>query len=71
MLQKFMDHRLGIFHPSYFTPPVRQFGREKYARLPFGAIPAGDIFQKTDQIFKMMTMVKTKTEWCAEYCKYV
>ena len=36
---------------SYLTIFACQFGR--YKRLPFGAVPAGDVFQrKIDEIFK-------------------
>ena len=38
---------------SYLTTFACQFGRYRYKRLPFGAAPAGDMFQhKIDEIFK-------------------
>ena len=38
---------------SYFTTFTCHFGRYRYKRLPFGAAPAGDMFQRTiDEIFK-------------------
>ena len=38
---------------SYLTTFECHFGRYRYNRLPFGAAPAGDIFQgKVDEIFK-------------------
>ena len=38
---------------SYLTTFACLFGRYRYKRLPFGAVPAGDMFQhKTDEIFK-------------------
>ena len=38
---------------SYFKMFMCQFGRNRYKRLPFGAAPAGDMFQrKVGVIFK-------------------
>ena len=38
---------------SYFTTFAYQFSRYRYKRLPFGVVPAGDLFQrKVDEIFK-------------------
>ena len=38
--------------PSYITTFTCQFGRYRYKRLPFGAAPAGGMFQrKLDEIF--------------------
>ena len=38
---------------SYFTMFAWKFGRYRYKQLPFGATPAGDMFQrKIDKIFK-------------------
>ena len=40
---------------SYFMIFACQFGRYRYKWLPFGAAPAGDMFQrKIDEIFKDM-----------------
>ena len=38
---------------SYLTTFANKFGRYRYERLPFGAAPTGDMFQrKIDEIFK-------------------
>ena len=43
---------------SYQTTFACQFGRPPYKHLPFGAVPAGDMFQcKTDEIFNDMPNV--------------
>ena len=52
-------HNLKIDEKSSnFMMFVCQFGRYSYIRLPFGAAPAGDMFQrKIDEIFKDMPNV--------------
>ena len=47
-------HKLKLDErPSYLTTFACQFGRYRYKRFPFGAAPAGDMFQwKKDKIFK-------------------
>ena len=47
-------HNLNLYEKSsYLTTFACQFGRYRYKRLPFGAAPAGDMFQrKIDEIFK-------------------
>ena len=38
---------------AYLTAFACQFGRYRYKRLPFGAVPVGDMFRrKIDEIFK-------------------
>ena len=40
-------HNLKLDEKSpYFTKFVCQFGRYRYKQLPFGAVPAGDMFQR-------------------------
>ena len=46
-------HKLKFDEKSYLTTFACQFGRNKYMRLPFGASPAGHVFQiKMGKIFK-------------------
>ena len=43
---------------SYLTTFACPFGRYRYKLLPFGAVPAGDMFQcKIDEIFSDMPNV--------------
>ena len=46
-------HNLMLDEKSCLTTFACQFGRYRYKTLPFGAAPAGDMFQRhMDEIFK-------------------